>query len=328
MKAIHLTKALVGVGALALLSSCGFLKSDVLQQPVVEFGVSAANENLGALTKITDNTDQIPVGISVDPNSSAIFISLKSTDGRICNLYKKENPLSAAMTQVTSGRVWTAASAYNPTNKRLAFTYQTPVDGGWTKSDIYMVDLSSVNALIPITQTATINEYNPSISKDGQWLVYQAYGGSEGEIWIRNLKSNENILVGKGFHPAISNDGKKIVFARYKTSASNSPSAIWIMDIDGSNVQQLTNNSDEVAFEPRFSPDGQRIVYSSLVKNKKKDRDLYVINSDGTGLMQLTTNESHEGDPVWSSDGYIYFISDRGARQGNYQVWRFVAPNN
>lgn len=320
MKVTHLLTGLLIVAGLTLLSSCKASKE------VQTYALSAANENLGSLTKITDNADQTPVSVSVDPTSSTLFISLKSSDGRICNIYKKDNPLSAAMTQITSGKVWTSACAYNPVNERLAFTYQTPIDGGWTKNDIYMIDLRSVNALIPITQTATISEYCPSISSDGKRLVYQAYGGSDGEIWIRDLNSNENILVGKGFNPAISSDGKKITFARYKTNSSNSPSAIWIMDVDGSNVQQLTNNSDEVAWAPHFSPDGKRIIYSSLVRGKKKDRDLYVINVDGTGLMQLTTNESYEDNPVWSKDGYIYFISDRGAKKGANQVWRFVAP--
>lgn len=302
-------------GSALLLSSCGSVK---------EYGVTNGNENLAALTKITDNADQTAQSLAVDPNSSTLFIGLRQANA--CNIFKKENPLSAAMSQITSGNVWTNMPAYNPVTNRLAFTYQTPVTGGWSHSDVYMIDLGKVNALIPVTQTSTIGEFSPSFSKDGSILVYQANSGSNGEIWVRNLKTNESILIGKGMQPALSPDGKKVVFSRYNTTSYNSPSSIWVMNVDGSEPAQLTNNADERAFQPAWSPDGKKIIFTSTVKSKKKDNDLYIINTDGTGLMQVTTNESYEGNPVWSNDGYIYFISDRGNKANNFQIWRFAAP--
>lgn len=307
--------AAVCAGSALLLSSCGSVK---------EYGVTAGNENLAALTKITDNVDQKAQGLTVAPGSSTLFIAL--SDGKQCNIYKKENPLSAAMSQITSGNVWTNYPAYNVADNRLAFTYQTPLTNGWSHCDIYMIDLNNVNALIPITQTSTTGEFSPSFSNDGSVVVYQSNSGANGEIWVKNTKTNESILIGKGMQPKISPDGKKVVFARYKTTGWDSPSSIWTMNIDGTDVAQLTNNPDERAFMPAWSPDGKKIIYSSTIKGKKKDNDLYIINSDGTGLMQITTNESYEGTPVWSTDGYIYFISDRGNKANNYQVWRFVAP--
>ncbi len=48
------------------------------------------------------------------------------------------------------------------------------------------------------------------------------------------------------------------------------------------------------------------------------------MNSDGTGLMQLTTNESDDLTPFWSKDGYIYISSDRGGKKGHFNIWRFL----
>ena len=76
------------------------------------------------------------------------------------------------------------------------------------------------------------------------------------------------------------------------------------------------------ALNPRWSPDGSRLIFQSSKKDKK-DADLFVIDSDGNNLTQLTINKSYDGQPYWTQDGYIYFVSDRGNDPGNYQIWRF-----
>lgn len=94
------------------------------------------------------------------------------------------------------------------------------------------------------------------------------------------------------------------------------------MNIDGSNAQQLTVSKDEFAGFPKWSPSGRKIVFQS---NKKRGNfDIFVMNANGTGLVQLTTNESDDLTPFWAQDGYIYISSDRGDRKGNYNIWRFI----
>jgi TolB protein len=94
------------------------------------------------------------------------------------------------------------------------------------------------------------------------------------------------------------------------------------MNIDGTDQTQLTDAKKGYAFHPHWSPDGKRIVFQSTKKDKK-DADLYIINTDGDNLVQLTQNRSYDGSPYWTSDNYIYFVSDRGNFDGNYQIWRF-----
>jgi len=48
-----------------------------------------------------------------------------------------------------------------------------------------------------------------------------------------------------------------------------------------------------------WSPDGKRILFRSRVG----DVDIYVINSDGTGLKRLTNDPVEETTPSWSPDG-------------------------
>ena len=77
---------------------------------------------------------------------------------------------------------------------------------------------------------------------------------------------------------------------------------IFTMTADGTNLQNLTNNAarDE---EPEWSPDGRQIAFvSNRVSNG--NGSIYLMNSDGSGVQALTTNElNSESQPLWSPDG-------------------------
>ena len=61
--------------------------------------------------------------------------------------------------------------------------------------------------------------------------------------------------------------------------------------------------------EPRWSPDGQRIVFYS---DRNGGWDIYSMEPDGSNQTQLTTHESGDWSPTWSPDGLrIAFVSQR-----------------
>ncbi|NOX87911.1 MAG: hypothetical protein GXO77_02720 [Calditrichaeota bacterium] len=78
--------------------------------------------------------------------------------------------------------------------------------------------------------------------------------------------------------------------------------------------------------DPQISPDGKRIVFvvtSYKLKEGTSDSDLYLMNSDGSGLKQLTFNPAADYHPRWSADGKkILFVS---ARQDGNQAWLLPA---
>jgi TolB protein len=61
--------------------------------------------------------------------------------------------------------------------------------------------------------------------------------------------------------PAWSPDGQRLVFASERAGSSD----LWIVDADGSNLEQLTRDPDRDERQPWWSPDGTRIAYAQYV---------------------------------------------------------------
>jgi TolB protein len=69
---------------------------------------------------------------------------------------------------------------------------------------------------------------------------------------------------------------------------------------------------------PAWSPDGSRIVFESI--RDGPDADIFVMNSDGSGVIQLTRNEVFDSTPVFTPDGrFIVWASEQ---EGNLDIFR------
>jgi Tol biopolymer transport system component len=73
----------------------------------------------------------------------------------------------------------------------------------------------------------------------------------------------------------------------------------YTVNRDGTDQRRLTNY-DVYTAEGILSPDGRKIVFTSL---KDGDLDIYVMNVDGTDVRRLTYTEGYDGGPWWSPDG-------------------------
>jgi TolB protein len=75
-----------------------------------------------------------------------------------------------------------------------------------------------------------------------------------------------------------------------------------------SQAYQLTHTAK---YDPSLSPDGKRMVYITVVEGKEQ---LFIMNVDGTGAVQITRDDADHEDPAWSPDGksiaFVY-IKDR-----------------
>ncbi len=99
---------------------------------------------------------------------------------------------------------------------------------------------------------------------------------------------------------------------------------------------QVTNDDDAGMVDffdafPAWSPDGSQIVFvrQSTIWDgveARTDRNIFVINSDGENLQQLTSSASYDDFPDWSPDGkQIVFSSDR---DGDYEIFLMTSSGS
>jgi dipeptidyl aminopeptidase/acylaminoacyl peptidase len=114
--------------------------------------------------------------------------------------------------------------------------------------------------------------------------------------------------------PNVSPDGKQIVYTVTTIDAAKSKNKpdtqLWLSDIDGGNRRQLTYAGKSNG-EPRWSPDGSRIAFTSdRVEDKKSGIFVLDINQGGDA-RELTSHAQGISNLTWAPNGKrLAYITD------------------
>lgn len=132
--------------------------------------------------------------------------------------------------------------------------------------------------------------------------------GADGSGRRRIAGTSSPLHTGSGnAEPSFSRDGSVVVFVsnRDHPGARDGATEVYVEQADGSSPRRLTVG-DRLLSEPRFSPDGQRIVFVRTIRSSTDTRvgssALWVMNADGFGQRQLVTG-GQIAAPAWSPDG-------------------------
>jgi Tol biopolymer transport system component len=207
--------------------------------------------------------------------------------------------------RLTDDPGYDAWPTWSPDGSRIAF-----VSTRSGNPDIYVMDIDGTD-IQQLTDNSA-NDLWPEWSPDGTRIVFTSNREGNFDIYVMdanggNLQRLTSLSSSEDF-PAWSPDGSRIVFSRIGGSDGT-----YIMNADGSDEQKIL---DFPALESDWSPDGTKLAFGS---DHEGFRAIYVANTDGSGLLRLSTTYAGDNCPDWTSDGTkILFAS---WRNGNGEIY-------
>ena len=183
--------------------------------------------------------------------------------------------------------------AWSPDGTQIAFSRDV---------DIYVMDADGSN-LLQLTSNVLGSapaDSVPAWSPDGTEIAFmRAFTNTNIEIFKINANGGTpEQLTFNGVNsrfPNWSPDGTEIAFDRGPAGTAQ----IWRMDTDGMNQVQITSAPGDQ--NPAWSPDGAQIAFTRFdFSPPSRPSDIYVMNADGSGQVNLTNNiVFRASDPDW-----------------------------
>jgi Tol biopolymer transport system component len=163
-----------------------------------------------------------------------------------------------------------------------------------------------------------VQERFPLWSPDRTRLAFLAEPNEAKELWVMSSVGESPRRLATGVIGKASRqwfpDSRHIAV----TAIVAKDTVVAIVDASGTAaMRRLTTGRGEHR-DPTLSPDGKRIAFSS---SRDGNREIYVMNTDGTDQRRLTNHPGSDGSPAWSPDGSsIAFVSDRDASKDVYLI--------
>ena len=162
-----------------------------------------------------------------------------------------------------------AFSSFSPDGNQIAFSWDGADSKAGGNRSIY-VKLVGVGEPVRLTNDPAHDDSNPAWSPDGTHIAFQRGrivmtipvlpGGSERKI----------AESGPAFRGRPSPDGKRIAFVSSRTG----PEEIWVANVDGGGMVQLTHLHGPTTGSANWSPDGRWIAFDSRAAGSP---DVFVI---------------------------------------------------
>lgn len=201
--------------------------------------------------------------------------------------------------------------AWSPDGQLIAFE---------RNSNLWIMDEDGSNQIQLTLDDAGAD--NPTWHPDGTKIAFLGVRGQGDATYMYDFETQEvSFLLEEGG----TNVGGEVEWSPDGTRIAYGLADLFVANADGSDPVRLTTNSPGVDANPSWSPDGSRIAFRS---NRSFENDIFAIDPNGTGEVNLTQSTLSEGYLSWSPDGsrIAYDASiDLGQGLTDSEIWVMAA---
>jgi Tol biopolymer transport system component len=221
--------------------------------------------------------------------------------------------------------------AFSPDGSTLAFNRAASKGtiGSLTSGDVYTLSLAQDVTPKGEPNRLTDARYSSRLvwTADGREILFSSGALGSSSLW--RVASNGSgrpqrlTSLGEGVGiPVISRLGRRLAYAR-----ESGESHLWRLELRGPYSKPGAPGFKATPFipstradiDPQFSPDGKRVAFASGRSSRQGVTEIWVCDSNGSNVVQLTSLNAAAGTPRWSPDGdQIVFDSDS---QGKWAVY-------
>jgi len=220
-------------------------------------------------------------------------------------------------------------TAWDPTGKGTVYVGEgigfQSVDTSVRIVAVSNADTADVEADAPsssskyLTKEGTGNNAFPSVSPDGKYVVFRSGRSGHNNLYIMDAAEGEEKYLRRltegawtDTMPNWSPTGEWIAFSSNRVHPTGARSfSLYLIRPNGTDLHVLLDTgAGGLANHPVFSPDGQRIAFTSDYAGVSAEPigwphayqpygEIFVINIDGSGLTRMTHNAYEDGTPTW-----------------------------
>jgi Tol biopolymer transport system component len=220
--------------------------------------------------------------------------------------------------QITTSATVKSQPTWSPDGSRIAYVSNSFDVDGQTDLEIWAINADGTGRT-QLTKNTPFADTQPAWSPLGDKIAFVSArtGETDRNVYVMDADGSNQVSVtpnsppgcspncyqGHDDNPSWSPDGSKIAYVHgygppENPFAAGGPPNIWVMDSDPATNDwtNLSSNDSRTDIEPAWSPDGSKIAYVGV---SDSNRNIYVMNSNGSGQTSVDTDLADDRNPDW-----------------------------